>query len=676
MSLGAVVSGKLPRVAYKLVVYGPPGVGKAQPLSATVLTPHGFVPIGEICVGDEVIGANGLPTTVTGVFPQGRRPIYRVITTDGAETRCCNEHLWHTATVEESVAGKRGRARTLQQIRDTFIAKPASLTNSRVPYDCPNHRLPIVAPVQFAKSADLPLDAYLLGVFLGDGSASVEQRSVTIDKPEADLFERLAACVPLGDEARPKTGGDGVRIVVAGQRRGGRDRTVSITRQRLESLDLVGRDSFAKFIPLPYLQASVDDRLRLLRGLFDTDGHVITSGARVEYTTVSDRLCEGVIDLVRGLGGTTTVSKRVTKYRSRGVSCDGAPSWRLLAYFPNGIVPVSSVKHLARWKTDQRSYYRSIERIEPAGEEECVCIMVDAADSLYVTDDYLVTHNTTFAAGAPSPIFLPVENGTADLDVARLPAPETWADMIEAVRVLTDEPHEYRTLVVDTIDAGEALCWRDVCWRGGRVRELVRAFDGFGKGFDVAAETWMVFLKDLERLYEKRSMNIILLAHSHVKSVKNPEGEDFDGWTLRMHEKSAGLFKAWPDALLFAKVETFIKDAGTGKARGGARVLCSEGQPYYAAKNRFSLPPVFPLSWEAFEQAVREGKGKEVMADLEAEMPGLADADHAKASEAWTRADGDPVKLALLLNWVRGRVSIAAQNAAPAPTTNEGSPTT
>lgn len=217
---------------------------------------------------------------------------------------------------------------------------------------------------------------------------------------------------------------------------------------------------------------------------------------------------------------------------------------------------------------------------------------------------------SSFAAGAPAPIFLPLEDGTNHLDVARFPKAETWKEAREAIRTLINEKHSYETLVVDTLDALEALLWRHMCERDKFADEKqktpLRDIEsyGYGKGYTKALEDWRGFLKDLEALSAK-GVHIILLAHSQVKSFKNPAGEDYDRYELKLHQKASGLIKEWAESVLFMNYETFAKkDPGTKRVKAfdnGARLIFTERRAAYDAKHRGNLPESLPLSWTDFE---------------------------------------------------------------------------
>jgi hypothetical protein len=215
---------------------------------------------------------------------------------------------------------------------------------------------------------------------------------------------------------------------------------------------------------------------------------------------------------------------------------------------------------------------------------------------------------STFGANAPAPIFLGAEDGTTELDVARFPEPSTWQDTFDAVTELTTAEHTYRTLVLDTLDWLEPLCWAHICAkpdaRGKRVTSIEDF--GYGKGYAAALDEWRRLLSAIERLRNTRNMNIVLLAHGWIKPFKNPDGDDYDRYELKLHPKAGGLLKEWCDAVLFANYETLTHETN-GRTKGistGARVLHTQRRAAFDAKNRYDLPETLPLDWEAFAEAV------------------------------------------------------------------------
>jgi ribosome assembly protein YihI (activator of Der GTPase) len=272
---------------------------------------------------------------------------------------------------------------------------------------------------------------------------------------------------------------------------------------------------------------------------------------------------------------------------------------------------------------------------------------------------------SSFGAGAPGAIFVGAEDGTAQLDVKRFPSPQNYLDIIDAVRTLRTEQHEYQTLVMDTMDWIEPLLWQHVCQRDGQAN--IEAY-GYGKGYQVALDEWRMLLSELDRLVQEKRMNVVLLAHSQIRPFKNPQGEDFDRYELKVHAKAAGLIKEWAEAVLFANWETFAKeDKRTKRVKGvssGARLIYTERTAAFDAKNRYSLPEELPLSWADFDAAVNAGQVAPV-ADLRAEIERkalqLGGELETKILETLVKAGDNAESLALINNRCNARIAELAE---------------
>jgi len=265
---------------------------------------------------------------------------------------------------------------------------------------------------------------------------------------------------------------------------------------------------------------------------------------------------------------------------------------------------------------------------------------------------------STFASEAPNPIFIAAEDGTAQLDVVRFPSPNDWDEAKECMRVLRKETHEYQTIVIDTLDWLEPLCWASVC-KELDVSSIADA--DYGRGYTAAVDQWRLFLASLDRLRMEKNMNVIAIAHTHIKGFKNPEGLDYDRYELKLHAKTAGLWKEWSDAVLHCKFETFVSEL-KGRKRGissGKRIICTERTAAYDAKNRYNLPNVMPLHWATFAAALKSGETMPV-ADAMAMIEELAaktdEAIRKEAAKYVKAAAGDSRKLAQIVNWLKNKV--------------------
>jgi hypothetical protein len=267
---------------------------------------------------------------------------------------------------------------------------------------------------------------------------------------------------------------------------------------------------------------------------------------------------------------------------------------------------------------------------------------------------------STFGAQSPDPVFLDIERGTNELNVARVDEPEagwTWTDVLESLRLLETEAHDRKTLVIDTLDELEALLWAHICKRDSK--SSIEDY-GYGKGFQAALDEWRVFMAAIERLHSRRAMHVGLLAHAMVKTFKNPEGNDYDRYQPKMHEKAAGYLKSKSHVVLFANLETFAKkkdeNSKSEKAKGistGERLMFTQRTPAYDAKNRHNLPPQMPLSASALFAAVTAFQSMSVADQVKALIPNMkTEKLKQEAVAAMGRADSD-LRLAQLLNWIR-----------------------
>jgi hypothetical protein len=272
---------------------------------------------------------------------------------------------------------------------------------------------------------------------------------------------------------------------------------------------------------------------------------------------------------------------------------------------------------------------------------------------------------STFGAHAPKPIFLGAEDGTGYLDVARFPLAESWEDVVDAIRTLADNETPYKTLVVDTVDWVEPLIWRHICIRE-KATSIEEVGGGYGRGHEAARELWRIFLSGLEKLQRVRSMGVILLAHCQQKTFKNPEGPDFDRYSLKLNDKAAALLREWSDHVLFATFETLTTEQKK-RVRGvstGARLMHTVRTAAFDAKHRGEMPDVLPFSWDEFEAAVKAQKSADpvaLVAEIERKAKELGGKLEEETLKAIGRAAGDASKLSQLNIWLNGKLAEKAE---------------
>lgn len=355
--------GVMPHV---LLASGVPGVGKGHDVDTLLLTPTGWRRLGDLSVGDAVIGSNGQATEITAIYDRGTLPLYRVTFSDGSSVRCDGEHLW---TVQTPKMRSRGTWTTI----DTGTLISRSL---KTRFGHSRYYIPMTAPVEHFKR-DLPVEPYLAGVMLGN--ADFAKGVISLNTQDRDIAERLVA--------RQQTWWQNSTFDVDWLSEYPTTTALRFRPTKANAIiRLLGQPNIAakdKFIPAAYLTSHVEFRRELLAGLLDTDGSVRSERGSAQFHTTSLSLANGVQTLVESLGGTARV-----RVLSRG---EIRVEINILEN------PFRSQRKAALWKPSSRKPSRSIVSIIPDSEGVVRCIRVAAEDSLYVTERYIVTHNTTLA---------------------------------------------------------------------------------------------------------------------------------------------------------------------------------------------------------------------------------------------------------------------------------------
>lgn len=351
--------------------------GKEQPVSEPVLTPNGWVLIGELKKGDKVIGSDGKEQEVLAIYPQGKKKVYRVVFDDGSHTRCGLEHLWETSSFLE----RRKGARSVKSFKD--------IKNSLKYGALKNHSVRLVKPIHFSEKK-FNIDPYVMGLLLGDANFSDK---VYFTSQDSELFnvilKRLNNNIKFSGASWTVNDEISKTLVFKNQR----DNPVI---QELRKLKLLNKLSFEKFIPREYLYGSIEQRLDLLHGLIDSDGYLNKNKSEVIFYSTSSLLASNVVDIVRSLGGIARKrfkkSSYIDKYGERKHCKD---CYIVTFWLPEEFKPCKLDRKLKNYSPRQINFHHFIKEIIDEGEEESVCIKVSGLDSLYVTNDYILTHNTS-----------------------------------------------------------------------------------------------------------------------------------------------------------------------------------------------------------------------------------------------------------------------------------------
>ena len=419
------------------------GLGKAQPLYSKILTPNGWITMGETKIGMKVIGSNGKTYEITGVFPQGKKKVYEIVFNDGSKVRCTDEHLWNVKLT-------RTRNRTNPFITLELNDIIEEINNGQRAW------VPMIQPVDF-ESRKVDIDPYVLGALLGDGSLT--GNSIKFSTGDEEMIDFLSKRIPENHEFRFINNYD-YGVVFSGNRYNGNhfievldyetenvlktfetmmeagswliennittsrscNSMLSVPKLRkkgnvaygfkwnvqekeyfggnkiinaLKRYKLKGCNSSTKFIPEDYLYNSYEVRLETLQGLMDTDGYISKKGT-IQFYSISKDLALGVKELVQSLGGIARFNeKKNSSYLKNGVRKFGKTVYILTINLPDGINPFKLTRK--KEKVIENKKYkpiRIINEINFIDYEESRCISVNAPDQLYVTDEYALTHNT------------------------------------------------------------------------------------------------------------------------------------------------------------------------------------------------------------------------------------------------------------------------------------------
>ena len=353
--------------------------GKLQPLDSHVLTPDGFVEMRDIKIGSKVITPFDGVANVTAIFPQGIQDVYELITIDGRRCECGLDHLWTVRTPKQIHKHRKDPKKW-----DWYM----TLTTKDIIKGIENGKkffLPVNQAVEFEEK-ELPIHPYVLGVLIGDGCLTKfrGERAIKISNTEKDIIEKVAKLTETTRVyAQP---GCYTKVFYTPHHKEYKDYLTAVG---------LATYSYNKFIPQEYLYSSIEQRRQLLAGLIDTDGSVDPIKNCFSFSTTSERLKDDFLWLCRSLGYNCKVScdKRAHKYTS-GVSYE-------IGIHTDDII-FSSNKHWSRYNKERnatRCYGRTndhtrIISIKKVRRAECQCILVDDDKHLYITDDYIVTHNS------------------------------------------------------------------------------------------------------------------------------------------------------------------------------------------------------------------------------------------------------------------------------------------
>ena len=393
------------RTKANAILIGDPGVGKSQPLYAKVKTPSGWTTIGKLSIGDYITAIDGSSTTITGVYPQGKKETYEIEFSDGRVARSSKDHLW-------TIYGKFGNSRKtasgysvknldFKTVELSHIIEKSKINKSYLK----SIRIPLVTDANIQHDISVPIDPYLLGALIGDGCYAPNKMGFTSADPF--IVDKVRSLLP--ENSYITRSGSKIDFKINGRnsstfKPGGsryREKTPNPLIEKLTDLGIYGQRSHEKHIPEIYHQISSSQKIKLLQGLMDTDGYVSTNSS-LSYSTTSLQLAKDVVEIVRSIGGIALIHAKTNKtYMYNGVAVPCRDSYDVGIRYRNPAALVSLPRKLERINPNYQyaNLKLGIKNIKYIGDEESQCIMIEHPSHLYITDNYVVTHNTAIAEG-------------------------------------------------------------------------------------------------------------------------------------------------------------------------------------------------------------------------------------------------------------------------------------
>lgn len=396
--------------------YGEPGSGKAEYIGNIIHTPSGIKLFGDLKVGDFVFDRFGKPTKVVGVFPQGDLDAYEVEFTDGRKGVYNDEHLWGILTSRNNISVK-----SLKQLMEEGISRVDEKGNTHSIHSIPTHSWVMY------EEKPVETDPYVLGTFLANGSLT--SKYLTLSTSDEFIVKKVADILGCTYKKNSEKNYNW-SFYSEGK---------LVKTSDINFYGNLNKLSHEKFIPEEYLVNSKEVRSNLLKGLMDNAGTIGTkqNGCKVSYSTSSEQLMNDFNRLVGSLGYCYTVSvdKRDTNDNYRIMPQVPNREKKHLFSLPRKVDRALSVEHNELRKDFKRV---GIKAVRPLGKKlPMMCIKVDNAEELYLSNAFIVTHNTTFINTLPgSVLVIDTDRGLASVSPdERFAVAEchTWDDVVEAM---------------------------------------------------------------------------------------------------------------------------------------------------------------------------------------------------------------------------------------------------
>ena len=422
--------------------YGEPGSGKAEYIGNVIHTPSGIKLFGDLKVGDFVFDRFGKPTKVVGIFPQGDLDAYEVELTDGRKGVYNDEHLWGILTSRNNISVK-----SLKQLMEEGISRIDEKGNTHSIHSIPTHSWVMY------EEKPVETDPYVLGAFLANGSLT--SKYLTLSTSDEFIVKKVADILGYTYKKNSEKNYSWSFYLDEGKK---------VKTSDINFYGNLNKLSHEKFIPEEYLVNSKEVRSNLLKGLMDNDGTIGAKqyGCKVSYSTSSEQLMKDFTRLVGSLGYCYGVSEDKRKDNVNYTIIPQVPNSEKKHLFtlPRKLDRALSVEHNELRKDFKRV---GIKAVRPLGKKlPMMCIKVDNAEELYLSNAFIVTHNTTFINTLPgSVLVIDTDRGLASVTPEeRFSVAEcyTWSDVEEAINLAND----FDSIAIDHFTNVQELLYKDL----------------------------------------------------------------------------------------------------------------------------------------------------------------------------------------------------------------------
>lgn len=371
----------------KILCLAAAGSGKAQPNSLIIPTPNGKRKIGDIKVGDYLFDRKGNPTKILGVYPQGEKEVFEITFGDGRKTLCCEEHIWRTYNNGNKFKYKNSyKDLTVKEI----IKRGITTVDSRGHHSS-RFSIPCSSPVLYSNLQDLTVDPYLFGVFLSDGCC--RERILTLSSNDKEIVDNIVEILQC--QVKKQKGNNYSWNFYSSE--GKPIHTEEIMKEYKKYICCY---SYEKSIPDNFKYTSIENRYSLVQGLMDTDGSIIINNNRytVKFHTTSTKLRDDFIEIMGSLGYICTYREDTREKYTLGkayeisINISNSEKYKLFRLTRKKEIALQGIN-----QKQNRNYDRTtIKQIRSLGyKEDMTCFYVDNDEHLYLTNDFIVTHNTT-----------------------------------------------------------------------------------------------------------------------------------------------------------------------------------------------------------------------------------------------------------------------------------------